>query len=131
MGHEQNRAPFASYLAHFPEAFLLEVCVTDREHFVHKKDLRFEVCGNSEREAYVHAARITLHGRVDEFFHLCKSNDLIELTRDFRSPHAQNSTIQIDVVAPGQFGMEAGPDLQKRADASPDVGISVGRISDP
>jgi len=130
MGYKQNRASFASYLTHLPQAFLLKFRITHREHFVHQEDLRFQVCGDGEGEANVHAARIMLHGRVDEFFDLGESDDFIELSSNLTLAHTEDRPAQEGILAAGQFGMEAGADFEEATNASMNLHPSGGRFCD-
>ena len=57
--------------------------------------------GHSECQAHVHAARISLHGRVDEFFNFGEGDYLVELAIDFGFAHSQDGAVQIDVFASG------------------------------
>src|SRR5581483_1338309 len=45
--------------------------------------------------------------------------------------HAEDRAVEVDVLAPGQLGVEPGADLEQRADASADVDIALGRLRDP
>ena len=49
---------------------------------------------------------------------------------DLRPPHAEDRAVQVDVLAPGQLGVEAGADLEQRADAAGDLGPAGGRLGD-
>ena len=69
--------------------------------------------GHREGEAYVHAARIVLHRGVDKLLDLGEGDDLIELARDLRPPHAQDGAIQKDVVAAGQFRVKSRADFEE------------------
>src|SRR5215469_8422662 len=76
------------------------------------------MCGHSEGEANVHAARIMLHGRVDEFLDLGEGDDFIEFSSNLALAHAQDCAVNEDVLPPGEFGMEAGADFEEAADAA-------------
>ena len=64
--------------------------------------------------------RIALHRRVEELLDLGKGDDLVELAPDLGARHAEDRAVEIDVLAAGQFGMEAGADLEQAGDAAPD-----------
>ena len=70
--------PVPLELLHPPEALLLELGVADREHLVDEQDLGLEVRGDRERQAHVHAARVALHGRVEELLEPGELDDLVE-----------------------------------------------------
>ena len=71
-----------------------------------------------EREANLHPARVALYGHVDEAADSRELDDVVELRGDLAAPHPEDGAVQVDVVAPGQLGMEACPDLEQRADAA-------------
>ena len=50
---------------------------------------------------------------------------------DLRPLHAQDGAVQVDVLPPGQLGVEAGAHLQQRAHPPVDLGIPLGRLGDP
>jgi len=66
MRDEHHRAAGRADVFHPAETAGLELGVTDAQHLVHEHDLRLEVRGHREREAHVHAARVTLDRRVEE-----------------------------------------------------------------
>ena len=69
--------------------------------------------GDREGQPEIHAAGVEFDRRVDERRDFGESDDLVELPADFRAPHAENGTVQEDVLASGELRMEAGPDLQQ------------------
>ena len=66
MRHEDDRLLGRAELADLGEALVLEVLVTDREHFVHEENVRLQVYRDRETEPHVHAARVGLHRGVEE-----------------------------------------------------------------
>ena len=44
--------------------------------------------------------------------------------------HAQDRAVEVDVLAAGQLGVEAGADLQQAADPAVDLGAPGGRLGD-
>ena len=85
--------------------------------------------GDREREADVHAAGVALHRRVDELLDVGELDDLVELAFDLGLAHAEDRAVQVDVLASGQLGVEAGADLQQRRHAAANLGR--GRSSAP
>lgn len=57
---------------------------------------------------------------MDELFDFREVDDLVEYPVDLPLGHAQDGTVQIHVLAPGQLRMKASPDFQQTADATPD-----------
>src|SRR5712692_4156000 len=64
MADKNDRSAGAGHVAHFAEAFLLEVDVADGEDFIDEEDFRLEMGGDGESEADVHAGRVVLDGSV-------------------------------------------------------------------
>ena len=117
-------------VAHLAQALPLELGVADGEDLVDEQDLRLEVRRDGERQPHVHAAGVVLDRRVDEPLDLGEGDDLVELARDLRPAHAEDRAVEVDVLAPGQLGVEAGADLEQRADPAADRrrGRSVGSV---
>ena len=105
-----------------PRHRALELGVADREHLVDEQDLGLEVRRDREREADVHAARVALHGRVDELLDAGELDDLVEALLDLAALHAEDRAVQVDVLAAGELLVEARPDLEQAADAAADLG---------
>jgi hypothetical protein len=98
-------------------ALLLKRRIAHGEHFIDDKDLGFEVRRHGEREAHVHAAGVAFDGRVDEAGDLGEFDDFVEFGADLAVRHSQDRTIQVDVLAPGQFRMKARADFEQTGDA--------------
>ena len=122
--------PWCGDFAHFAEAFLLEGGVADGEDFVDEEDFGFEVGGDGEGQADVHAGGVALDGRVDEFLDFGEGDDLVELAGDFALAHAEDGAVEEDVFAAGELGMEAGADFEQAADAAVNVGVADGGLGD-
>src|SRR6185369_15841941 len=57
--------------------------------------------------------REMLDRSIEEFLHLGKGHNLVELLPDLYLGHAENCAVQVDIFPPGQLGMEAGAHLQQ------------------
>ena len=110
-----------------PEAPPLELRVADGEHLVDEQDLRLEVGRDGEREPDVHAARVALDRCVDEPLDAGELDDVVEAPLDLPALHPEDRTVEVDVLAAGQLLVEARPDLEQAADATTDLGPSLGR----
>src|ERR1044071_2527731 len=86
--------------------------------------------GDREGETHVHAAGVPLDGRVDEFFDLGEGDDLVEVGLDLGLAHAEDGAVEEDVLAAGQFGVEAGADFEERADSAAYFDLALGRGGD-
>ena len=64
------------------------------------------------------------------FSTLGEGNDLVELARDLGAAHAEDGAVEIDVLAAGELGMEAGADLQQARHAAADFDAALGRRGD-
>ena len=113
---EDHRTALRDPLLDSLEALLLESEIADREHLVDDQDLGLEVGRDREREPHLHATRVALHRRVDECPMSANSTISSNLRCDLRALHAEDRAVQKDVLAAGQLGMEAGADLEQRAD---------------
>jgi hypothetical protein len=118
------------HVLHPPQALALERRVADGEHLVDDQHLRLEVGGDGEREPQVHAARVVLDRRVDEALDLGEGDDLVELAHDLVALHAEHGAVQKDVLASAQLRVEAGADLEQRADAAADARVAGRRLGD-
>ena len=87
--------------------------------------------GDGEGEPHRHAARVALDRRVEEALDVGEGDDLVEAAADLGAAHAEDRAVEEDVLAAGQLGVEAGPDLEQRADAAGHVGPARGRLGDP
>ncbi len=92
----------------------MKLGIPDRQHLVNDQNLRFQVGGDGEGEANLHATAVVLHGRINKLFYSREGYDLVKLSLYLAAFHAQDRSIEIDVLAARQLGMEAGAYLQQR-----------------
>ena len=121
---EDHRAAVAHHLADLAEALLLKRQIADREHFVDDEDVGSKMRGDGEREAHLHAARIALDRRIEHAIDFGEGDDRVQIAVDVALAEAEDRAVQIDVLAAGQLGMEAGAHFQQagdRARAAPRV----------
>src|SRR5262249_31745031 len=130
VAHEEDGPALARDSGHLSEALLLEGEVADREDLVDEQDLRLEVRGHRERDSDGHAARVALHGRVEELIDLRERDDLVEPALDLPLLQTEDRAVQIDVLPSRELGMEPDPDLEQRADAAVDIRVAVRRLRD-
>src|SRR5271165_1914071 len=130
VGDEDHGTAGAGHVAHFAEAFFLEIYVADGQDFVDEEDFGFEVGGDGEGQADVHAGGVVLYGRVDEFFEFGEGYDFVEFAGDVALAHAQDGAGEESVFAAGEFGVEAGADFEEAADAAVDGGVAGGGAGD-
>ena len=116
---------------HPPEALLLEGEVADGEDLVDDQDLGLQVGGHRERQPELHAARVALHGRVDEGADVRELDDLLEAALDLAALHVEDRAVQEDVLAAGELGMEARAHLEQRSDPAAQPRLAPRRRRDP
>ena len=119
MGDEHHRPPLRLEGIHLVETFPLELQVADGEHLVDRHDLGLEMRGDGEREPKIHSGRVALHGRVEEPSDTRELDDFLEAPLDLTTTHAENGTVEVDVLSARQLGVETRPDLEQGADAAP------------
>ena len=86
--------------------------------------------GHREREPHVHPARVALDWRLQELREVGELDDVVEALLHLCATHAHDRAGQDDVLPASELRMEAGPNLQQRADAA-DVfprGPTVGGV---
>ena len=90
----------------------------------HQQNLRVQVRRHRKRQPHVHPTRIPLHRRVDELLRLGEGDNFAEsagfpgLPVDLRFLHAEEGAVQEDVLAAGEFGVEARADFEEGGDSA-------------
>ena len=113
VGHEDDRSPTALELGDLAEALALELLVADREHLVEQQHVRLDVRGDGEPEPHVHPGRVRPYRQVDELLELGERDDLVHCFPHARAGEAVDRAVQEDVLATGEVGVEAGPELEQ------------------
>ena len=114
VGDEHDRPSLGLELLDPAQALGLEQLVADGEHLVDEQHVGVEVDGHGEPEAHVHARRVVLDRLVDELLQLGEGDDLVEAAVDLLARHAVERGVDVDVLAAGQLGVEAGAELEQR-----------------
>src|SRR5262249_13424040 len=109
----------------------LEREVAHGEDLIDQQHLGLEMGGDRERQAHLHPARVALNRGVQERPDVGKLDDLVELGLDLAPAHVEDRSVEEDVLAAGQVGVKAGPDLEQRADAAAQPGAALSRRRDP
>src|SRR5262249_18561373 len=130
MGNEQNRPSTTGNLTHLAKAFFLKLRIAHGQHFVNDKNLGLQMRCDREGEPDIHAARVALHRRIQEAFHLGEGDDLVEFTLYFSARHAEDRAVQEDVFAPCELGVEACADLQQAGHPAPNSYPPFARLGD-
>ena len=77
-----------------------------------------DVDGHREPEARVHAGGVGLDRRVDEPLQLGEGDDVLEAVLHLTAGEAEHDAVDGHVLAPGDLGVEAGPQLDEGGDAA-------------
>ncbi len=113
------------------EALPLEALVADREHLVEQQDVGVEERGDREAEPHRHPRRVRPHGPVDRVLDLGEGDDLVEPFADLAPAEPLDRPVEEEVLAAGEVGVEARPELEERADAAGGLDRPAGRLDDP
>ncbi len=123
---EDDRPAAALEVADLAEALLLERLVADGEHLVQQQHVGLDVHRDREAEPHVHPRRVRPHRHVGERLQLGEGDDLLQVPVDVLALEPVDGRVQVDVLDPGELGVEAGADLDQRADPPAD-GERAGR----
>ena len=131
VGHEDDRPAPLLELEDLPEALALKLLVSDREDLVEQQNVDIEMGGDRKAEAHVHAGGVRADWDVDEALELRKGDDLLHVPPDRVALEAENGPVQIDVLASGELGVEAGAELEQRSDSALHGNRPGRRLDDP
>lgn len=126
---EDSDAMLAEFMD-LTEAALAEVNIADSEGFVDEENFWIDMDGDGEGEAHGHAARISFYGLVEEVSDFSELLDGVESAFGFRMGQAKDSGIEVDVIAAGEFGIEAAAELEQSSDAALNLDDAGGRLED-
>src|SRR5919106_3487306 len=114
-----------------PEALPLERLVADGEDLVEEEDVGIEESGDGEAEAHGHPGRVRADRPVDRVLELGEGDDLVEALADVRAAQALDRAVQVNVLATGEVGVEAGAELEQRSDPALGADAARRRLDDP
>lgn len=106
-------------------AFLLEEHVADGERLVDDEDVGLGDGGDGERDARDHAGGKVLHGHVYEVGQLGEVDDLLEVSVDELLGVAEESAVEVDVLARGELEVKTCAEPDERSDVATDDALSV------
>src|SRR5205823_5109883 len=89
-----------------------------------------EMRRDAECEADVHAVRVPLDRGVEKPVDAGELDDAVEGPPDLLPAEAEDRSVQVDVLPPGELGMESRADLEQAAGAPPDDRAPGGRRRD-
>src|SRR5919106_3020005 len=131
VGDEHDRAAVLLEREDPPEALPLERLVADREDLVEEEDVGVEERRDREAEAHRHPGRVRAHGPVDRVLELREGDDLVEALADVAAAEALDRAVQVYVLAAREVGVEAGAQLEQRADPALGADAAGRRLDDP
>src|SRR5579875_37302 len=123
--HDQG-APLGAHAGDAVVAAPLESLVADGQDLVDDQDVRVEVHGDREAQPSVHPRGVGPHRVVDEALKLAELDDLVDDVVDVAAGQPQQGAVQVDVLATGVLGMEAGAQLEQGGDAP--MGLDAARV---
>ena len=106
-------------------AFLLEEHVADGERLVHDEDVGLGDGGDGERDARDHAGGEVLHGHVHKVGQLGEVDDLLEVRVDELLGVAEESAVEVDVLARGELEVKTRAKLDQGRDVSADDALTL------
>src|SRR6266404_4340187 len=128
--NEKDRPSLVADILHLVHALPLKRGVTYCQYLINDQYLRLQMRRDRERQPHIHAARIALDRHLQKLLDLGECHNLIEAAVDFFFAHPEDAAVEVDVFAAGEFGVEAGADLQKAADAAVDFDPAVSGLGD-
>ena len=111
-------------------ALLLEEHVADGERLVDDEDVGLGDGGDGERDACDHAGGEVLHGHVHEIGQLGEVDDLLEVRVDELLGVAEESAVEVDVLAGGEFEVKARAELDQGRDITADDALALAGLED-
>src|SRR5262249_36782401 len=93
-------------------------------------NLWIEMRGDRKCQPHIHSAGVPLYWGIEKCADAREINDLIELGIDLSATHAEDRTVQINILSARQLGMESGTDLKQTGQSSTNAHRSVRRIGD-
>ena len=70
--------------------------------------------GHGEGDAHLHAGGVVLELLVHGVFELGEGDDVVVHVIDLAAREAQQGAVEVDVLAPGELGVEAHAELDER-----------------
>ncbi len=126
MRHEENGHAGVAHLVDLAHAALAKIDIAYGEGLIDEQDLGFHVDGDGKGQAHAHAARVSLYRLIDELANLGELFDLWKLRVDFTAREAEDRGVHVDVLASGEFLIEARAQFKQCCDAAVDGNFAFG-----
>ena len=127
VGDQDHGAVGAADLVEDVLALLLEGGVADRQHLVDQQDVGVGLDHDREGEAHQHPRGVVLELQVGELLELCELDHRLEAALRVVAAEAHQDPVEDHVLARGQLGVEADPELDERGDPARPCGSSPRR----
>ena len=128
---KEDSDSFGPEFVDFSHAPLAEIDVSNGEGFVDQKDFGIDMDGHSEGQADGHSCGICFYRLVDKGPNFGKSFDFLVTLVNLFGRETENGRVEIHIVAPGEFGVESGPQFQQGGDASVNFDGAVRGVENP
>ena len=129
--HDDDRASLGAEVGEPLVAPPLELLVADGQHLVDEQDVGVDVDGHREAEAHVHPRRVVLHRGVDEALEPGELDDVVEAPVELGLGEPEDRAVEVDVLPPGQLGVEAGAELEQRRHLAARAAAALVGLEDP
>ena len=130
MAHEDDCFALFLKLLDAPNAPVLKDRVAHRQSLVHQQQVRVDVNGGGERQADKHAARVRLHGLIDEVADLGKRLDGWDAGANLLGRESHDGPLHHDVLAAGELRVEPRAQLEERRHPALHGDPAVSRLDD-
>src|SRR2546422_8558362 len=84
--------------------------------------------GDRKGESDVHAAGVMFDRGVDKLLNFGKGHYLIKLLPDLGVLHAEDRTVQKDILAPGQLRLKACAHFEQRSNPAVNISVAFSRF---
>src|ERR1035437_439092 len=130
VGDEQDGDAALAEFVDLAHAALTEVNVAHGEGFIDQQDFGIDIDGDGEGEAHHHAAGVRLHRLIDEVADFGEGGDVFVALVDLPRGEPENGTVEINVVAAAEFGVESGAQFEPGRHASVDTNRTGSGMKD-
>ena len=130
MADEEQRPARGQELLDAPQAAVGEGLVADRQHLVDQQDVRVGVHRHREPQPHVHAGGVVLDRLLHEVGEAGELDDRVVAAVDLAPREPEDGAVDVDVLAAGDLGVEAGAELDQRGDAAVHHHPPGGRAQD-
>src|SRR5690606_25138406 len=107
-----------AHFAHLSQTLRLKFCVANSENFINDHDLRLQVGGYGESQPHFHARTVVLNRSLNKIFDATEGDDLIKFLSDLGPAHAENGTIEKNILPPCKLGVKACSHFEEGRDPS-------------